>query len=124
VAPSADAQSRVFDIEVTIPNADGRLRPGMIGSVELGAEAGSASASANAAVPLSAIVRSPRAAGEYTVFVVDGRGDETVARARAVTLGGVRGNLVAITRGLERGERVIVMGAGLLADGDAVRVIP
>jgi RND family efflux transporter MFP subunit len=124
VAPSADAQSRVFDIEITIPNADGRLRPGMIGSVELGAEAGSANASANAAVPLSAIVRSPRAAGEYTVFVVEGNEDNAVARARTVTLGGVQGNLVAITRGLTAGERVIVMGAGLLADGDAVRVIP
>src|SRR5262249_10869130 len=36
LAPSADAQSRVFDVEVTIQNADGRLRPGMIGTVALG----------------------------------------------------------------------------------------
>lgn len=33
IAPAADATSRVFDIEVTIPNDDGRLRPGMIGTV-------------------------------------------------------------------------------------------
>ena len=36
LAPAADAQSRVFDVEVTIPNRDGRLRPGMIGTVALG----------------------------------------------------------------------------------------
>ena len=33
IAPTADPQSRVFDVEVTIPNPDGRLRPGMIGTV-------------------------------------------------------------------------------------------
>ena len=36
IAPAADAQSRVFDVEVTIPNQDGRLRPGMIGTVAVG----------------------------------------------------------------------------------------
>jgi multidrug efflux system membrane fusion protein len=30
IAPAADPQSRVFDVEVTIPNRDGRLRPGMM----------------------------------------------------------------------------------------------
>src|SRR5262249_44573864 len=124
VAPSADSQTRVFDIEVTIPNRDGRLRPGMIGSVELPPEAESASASADAAVPLSAIVRSPKNAGDYTILVVDGHGEELTAHARAVTLGPVQGNLVSVTSGLKVGERVIVMGAGLVADGDAVRVIP
>jgi multidrug efflux pump subunit AcrA (membrane-fusion protein) len=36
----------------------------------------------------------------------------------------VQGNLVAVTSGLATGERVVVMGATLLKDGDAVRVIP
>ena len=35
VAPSADPASRVFTIEVTLQNADGRLRPGMIGAIEI-----------------------------------------------------------------------------------------
>lgn len=134
VAPSADSQTRVFDIEVTIPNRDGRLRPGMIGSVEValsergqpGKPAVSEQRESNrdAAVPLSSVVRSPKNAGEYTVFVVDGRGEETTAHARAVTLGPVQGNLVTVTRGLKAGERVIVMGAGLVNDGETVRVIP
>jgi RND family efflux transporter MFP subunit len=33
IAPVADPQSRVFDVEVTIPNAESHLRPGMIGTV-------------------------------------------------------------------------------------------
>lgn len=128
IAPSADPQSRVFDIEITIPNGDGRLRPGMIGAVELGGDATPGTLETippNAtAVPLTAIVRSARSAGEYTVFVVDGSGDRQAARARAVALGPVQGNLVSITRGLTPGERVVVMGASLLVDGEAVKVIP
>ena len=50
--------------------------------------------------------------------------DASIVRARTVTLGAVQGNLVAITSGLQSGERVVVMGATLLEDGDAVRVIP
>src|SRR5262245_7811636 len=33
VSPSADAQSRVFSVEVTIPNADHRLKAGMVAAV-------------------------------------------------------------------------------------------
>jgi RND family efflux transporter MFP subunit len=129
VSPSAEQQSRVFDIEVSIPNADGRLRPGMIGAVEVMADPTAAEAieAAVPAIPLSAIVRSEKRADQYAVFVVDGSGpvkDVEIVHARAVTLGGVQGNLVAVTTGLAPGERVVVMGATLLKDGEAVRVIP
>ena len=124
ISPSADQQSRVFDVEITIANGDGRLRPGMIGSVEVVADpTPAASIEAGApAIPLSAIVRSEKRPDQYGVFVV-GDGGNTV-RARQVTLGGVQGNLVAVASGLAAGERVVVMGATLLKDGDAVRVIP
>jgi len=129
VSPSAEQQSRVFDIEVSIANADGRLRPGMIGAVEVMADKTAAEAveAAVPAIPLSAIVRSEKRADQYAVFVVDGSGpvkDVETVHARAVTLGGVQGNLVAVTTGLAPGERVVVMGATLLKDGEAVRVIP
>jgi RND family efflux transporter MFP subunit len=124
ISPSADQQSRVFDVEITIANGDGRLRPGMIGSVEVVADpTPAASIEAGApAIPLSAIVRSEKRPDQYGVFVVGDGG--TTVRARQVTLGGVQGNLVAVASGLAAGERVVVMGATLLQDGDAVRVIP
>jgi multidrug efflux system membrane fusion protein len=125
IAPSADPQSRVFDIEVTIANADGRLKPGMIGTVEVPATGVAAQAARiGVAVPLSAIVRSPSNPDAYSVFVVETDGDRTVARARLVELGPAAGNAVALTRGVEPGERVIVMGASLVTDGEPVRVIP
>ena len=30
IAPSADPRSRLFDVELTLPNRDGALQPGMI----------------------------------------------------------------------------------------------
>jgi RND family efflux transporter MFP subunit len=123
IAPAADPQSRVFDVEVTIPNPDGRLRPGMIGSVAVGARRAGVAAEVPT-LPLTAIVRSTGGAGDYAAFVVERRGDADVARLRPVQLGEVIGNAVAVTGGISPGERVIVTGASLLVDGETVRLIP
>ena len=125
IAPSADSESRVFSIELTIDNRDGRLKPGMIGTVGVPAEKPEASPlRGQATVPLAAVVRAPNGGEHYSVFVVEASGDRQVARNRPVTLGDMQGNAIAITDGLRPGERVIVMGAGMVADGDAIRVIP
>jgi RND family efflux transporter MFP subunit len=123
IAPTADAQSRVFGIEITVANRDGRLRPGMIGTVALG----SASAHATEAVltvPLTAIVRAQAGSDQYAVFVSERKGDVETARLRRVTLGDVLGNGIAVREGLKLGDRVIVSGATLLFEGDAIRAIP
>jgi RND family efflux transporter MFP subunit len=125
IAPSADAESRVFGIELTIDNRDGRLKPGMIGTVGVPSEKPEATPiRGRATVPLSAVVRAPNGGDNYSVFVIEERGERQIARSRAVALGDMQGNAIAIADGLEPGERVIVMGAGLVADGDAIRVIP
>jgi multidrug efflux system membrane fusion protein len=55
---------------------------------------------------------------------LDGPEDTASARARDVTLGAIAGNRVAVVSGLQHGDRVIVSGASLLADGERVHVIP
>jgi RND family efflux transporter MFP subunit len=122
VSPSADAQSRVFNVEVTIPNPDRRLKAGMIASVEVAAPSADIEPG-SAAVSVAAVVKSPGPGG-FAVFVADGPDDDAVARSREVTLGRISGNRVAVTTGLKVGERVVVSGASLLTDGDRVRVIP
>jgi multidrug efflux system membrane fusion protein len=125
IAPAADAETRVFTVEVTIANRDGRLKPGMIGAIEIPTEARIAStAPAAASVPLAAIVRSPENPDGYAVFVVLSGETGEVVRARSVTLGPATGNAVTVLQGLQPGERVVVMGAALLTDGETVRVIP
>jgi hypothetical protein len=75
-------------------------------------------------LPLTAVVRSPRDARGFSVFVIQGEPGHEVAKLRDVKLGDVLGNTVFVTEGLTNGERAISMGATLVADGEPVRVIP
>jgi multidrug efflux system membrane fusion protein len=122
VAPSADATSRVFEVEVTIPNPEGRLKTGMIAALQVDAPPDAASAAK--LVPLNAVVRPPGDPVGYAVFVAENREHGVVARLRRVQLGDVSGNMIQVTAGLQGGDRVIVRGATLVVDSQAVRVIP
>jgi RND family efflux transporter MFP subunit len=122
IAPTADAQSRVFDVEVTIPNGDGRLRPGMIGAVSVGASA-AADSPRPLTVPLTAVVRTGEGEGSFGVLIVEQQNGHDVVRRRRVALGEVVGNAIVVRDGLAAGEHVVVSGASLLVDGDPVRVI-
>ena len=120
VSPYADPRSRVFDVEVTVPNADGRLKPGMVANAALPDGDGRAVPR----VPLEAVRRPPGAAEGYAVFVVEDTPGGLVARVRTVRIGPVRGGAIEILEGLRDGERVIVSGATLAVDGGAVALIP
>ena len=122
VSPAADPQTRVFTVEVTIANADRLLKPGMIASVAVDAPAAGEQDAKRGLVPLAAIVSS--GADGYAVFVVEDDGGSAVARRRPIVLGDVAGNAIEVRSGLALGEQVVVAGATLVKDGDAVRVIP
>lgn len=130
IAPSADPKSRVFEAEILIPNPDDRLKIGMVVALSLGeGEPVARVAMEVPLVPLSAIVRPPGDAKGFAVFVVEGQGapgarGTTIARARIVELGDYLGRVIPVKRGLVGGERVVVQGAGLLADGEQVEVVP
>ena len=123
IAPSADASSRVFDVEVSIPNPAGALKSGMIAAVETPHSTAPAP-TGDAAVPLTAVLKSPADPDGYAVFVLAGDGDNAVAKVRPVKLGEVVGNRILVTSGLAAGERVVVTGTTIVSDGDRVRVIP
>jgi multidrug efflux system membrane fusion protein len=74
-------------------------------------------------VPLSAITRAPGRADDYAVMVVEDRNGQQYGRVRNVQLGQVFGNSIAVMSGLRAGERVIVSGMTLVADGEQVSVI-
>jgi multidrug efflux system membrane fusion protein len=120
IAPAADPKSRVFEIEVTIPNPKQALKSGMIASLEVAA----APAQPATLVPLSAIVRDRNRADQYAVFVVEEKGGRAVARSRAIKLGEALGNTMVALDGVRAGERVITTGATLTLDGQAVQIIP
>jgi multidrug efflux system membrane fusion protein len=124
ISPIADSTTRLFQVELTVRNSQGTLKAGLIATVEV-PEADPEAARAQAAalvVPLAAIVRP--AAGKFAVLVMEGEGPRGIARQRAVEVGEVYGNMVEIRQGLRAGERVVVSGASLLAEGETIQVIP
>jgi len=121
ISPAADPRSRVFNIEVTVPNPKSLLKVGMIATIELDPQRLPATIPV---VPLAAIVRSKNDPNGYAVVVVEKQGDREIGRLRDVRLGEASGNGIAILNGLERGEQVVILGAALVTDGDLVRVIP
>ncbi|HYK90027.1 MAG TPA: efflux RND transporter periplasmic adaptor subunit [Acidobacteriota bacterium] len=121
ISPSADVKSRVFDVELTVPNRDLRLKPGMIATVIVSA---SGPARQELVLPLSSILRSKTNPDGYAVYVVRQEGGKQVTRLRDVTLGEPFGNAIAVRAGVQAGERVVTNGSTMLTDGEAVRVVP
>jgi len=119
IAASADEKNRVFAIEVTVPNPKASLKPGMIASLSL-------TGVHKAPVPsvlLSAVVADPVSAGHYAVFVASEAGGKWVAHLREVTLGETHESDVAVD-GVKPGEKIVVVGAAGLKDGDSIQVLP
>ncbi|MFZ0658354.1 MAG: efflux RND transporter periplasmic adaptor subunit [Candidatus Binataceae bacterium] len=123
IAQSADQNTRTFDVEVTIPNKDGRMRVGMIASLKLANNASAPVATA-ATVPINAVVRPPEDPSGYAVFVASQEGGKTIARMRKVRLGDIVGNEIAVDSGVAIGDPVIVRGATMVTDGQEIRIIP
>jgi multidrug efflux system membrane fusion protein len=120
IAPAPDPVSRVYQIEITVPNAQDKLAVGFIASLQLADQPGETVVT----VPLEAIVKPGTGAAEYGVFVVDGPADAKTAKFHPVKLGAVVGNAITVTGGLAVKQLVIVRGATLVADGQRVRVLP
>jgi RND family efflux transporter MFP subunit len=122
VAAVADPNARVFDIEATIPNPDGRLRVGMIAALHLPA---AAQAKSVLVVPTRAIVRPTDDPKGYAVYVADKDADgKMVATLKKVEIGPVLGDQVSVESGLDAGAQVIVRGADVVFNGANINVVP
>jgi len=111
LSPAADARSKLYPIEIAIPNPDHVLKPGMFAKVKLTTEIrGDA-----VRVPVEALIDKD---GRKVVYVVDnGR-----ARERRVETGIADEMYVEIRSGLRPGEMVVITGQEFLTDGSAVAV--
>lgn len=113
VGPSIDAQTRTFPIEIALNNPGGLLKPEMFANVKIRRR----SYSEAMVVPRDAVLETE--SGKY-VFVAEG----PVAMKRDVTLSAKSGNEVLITRGLEFGDHLIVVGHRDLSDGERIEIQP
>lgn len=121
ISPSADQNSRAFEVEVTIPNQLGLLKPGMIASLNIGE--GTVAAMPMPIVPLTAITHAAESPDAYAVIVMEEREGKQFARLRPVTLGESVGNAIVIKSGLQAGELVVTSGVSQVADGEQLSVV-
>lgn len=103
IYPTVDETTRTLRARITVPNADGRLKPGMLATVHLTSATGSA-----LTVPRSAVVQT----GERTLVFVDLGGGRLAPRD--VTTGRVAGDLAEIVSGVDAGTRVVTSAQFLL----------
>ncbi|HEX6505159.1 MAG TPA: efflux RND transporter periplasmic adaptor subunit [Terriglobales bacterium] len=115
-----DETTRNIQVQATLPNPGGKLRPGMFVQVDLNLGASQAAIT----LPASAISYAPY--GD-SVFVVtdlkDPKGNSyRGVRQQFVKVGSGRGDQVAILSGLKPGEEVVSSGVFKLRNGAAVTV--
>jgi len=104
--------ARLYDLELSVPNTDGRILPGMFARVELVKKVFPEAV----AVPLYAVITQNN---EQFVYV-DNQGQ---AEKRKVELGVLSGWEVQITSGLKPGDRVVVVGHRFLDQGQPLEII-
>ena len=114
VMPTVDAASRTVGVEITLPNADGRVLPGMFGRATIAL--GNAT---HVVVPDRAVVKQ-QGSGDHYVYVL--KSDGTVSYDK-VELGQRIGTSYELISGVPAGSEVIVEGQNALADGKKVQVI-
>ncbi len=111
ISPIVDERTRTLRVKALLPNADGRLRPGLFARADLGI----ATRPSVMLVPEEAVLQ--RADGAVVFRAKDGG---TRVERRVVELGRIKGGEAEIREGLEPGDRVVVRGHASLVDGEPV----
>ncbi|MDE7346459.1 MAG: efflux RND transporter periplasmic adaptor subunit [Muribaculaceae bacterium] len=114
VMPTVDAASRTVGVEISLPNSDGRVLPGMFGRATV-----SHGTSSHVVVPDRAVVKQ-QGSGDHYVYVL--KSDGTVSYNK-VELGQRIGTSYELISGVPAGAEVIVEGQNSLTDGKKVQVI-
>jgi RND family efflux transporter MFP subunit len=119
IAASANRESRVFNVEVTLPNRDRSLKVGMIASIRIER----ADAQTVPVVPLTALMTAESGSNNYSVFTIKERDGRQFAQLKSVRIGQTFGKSVVIEEGLTPGDRIIVNRTNQLSDGNPIRVV-
>jgi membrane fusion protein (multidrug efflux system) len=114
IAPQVDPQNRTVWVKATAANADGRLRPGMFGNLDLILRVKDQAV----IVPESAIVYQAD-----IMFVYRVKEDQSVERIDVKTGARLPG-LAEITEGVAAGDRVVVEGVQKLMPGAKISEAP
>jgi membrane fusion protein (multidrug efflux system) len=120
INPEIDPNTRNVRVRATVPNRDGRLRPGMFVNVEVI----SGEDRPVLIIPATSVLYAPY--GD-SVYLIEEKKDPSskdalVVRQQFVRVGEHRGDFVAVLSGLDAGQRIVRDGAFKLRNGMTVTV--
>ncbi len=110
INPSVDIATRTFEVEVVVPNADGRLRAGSFARVAIEAEQDPTAL----LVPLAAVTTF---AGVHKVFVAK----DGLAAERVVGLGDTLADSIEVRSGIKEGDVIVARPPLGLSTGSVLR---
>lgn len=115
IDPGVDAATRSLRLRATLGNPGQRLRPGMFAEIDVLLPAEEPVLT----IPRTAVTYNPY--GD-SVFLAREQDGQLVAQRRQIETGERRGERVAVTSGLEAGERVVSAGQVKLRNGQPLTV--
>lgn len=113
IYPTIDPVTRTFSVQVSIPNGDLKLRPGMFARARV-----NFGAKDRVVIPDKAVIKQSGTNDRF-VYVLDGE----VVLYKKVVLGKRVDSVYEVLSGVEAGEKVVVAGQSKLADKAKVEVI-
>ncbi|MBR1991743.1 MAG: efflux RND transporter periplasmic adaptor subunit [Bacteroidales bacterium] len=112
IYPTIDARTHTFPVEISLPNSNGKVRPGMYARVTM-----NYGTNTSVVIPDNCIIKQQGSGDRYVYVYKDGK----VAYTK-VTLGRRMGNRYEILDGVKDGEYVVTTGYTKLNDGMEVDV--
>lgn len=113
IYPAIDAATRTFTVEITIPNSDSKLRPGMFSRVAV--NFGDAE---RVLIPDIAVQKQAGTNEKYIFVLENGK-----AVRRTVEIGRQIGDVYEVLSGVEPNETVITAGFSRLTNGVEVKIV-
>lgn len=118
LSDAANLQTRTFEARYVL---EGRLAEAPLGST-VAIEIQGSRATPTLQIPVGALFDPGKGPGVWVVKGQGGQGQEPQVTWRAVQVAGLSGESAAIAGGLAAGDRIVVLGAHLLHEGESVRL--
>ncbi len=127
ISPAAETRSRLIPVEVTIPNATGRIGSGLLARVNFQQGQSQRVVVPEAATRIGQKPQQSRSQNQplaktATMYVVNRSGEQAMVSPRQVELGDRANGQVEIISGLNAGESFVVRSSGELKAGAPVRL--
>ncbi len=120
ISPRVDRSTRNIQVRVAVPNSDKVLRSGMFARLRLDL----GQVNDWVVIPSTAVSYNPYGNGVYLVRDLEAEDGSTFKGVRQVfiEIADRRGGLVAVSKGIENGDQVVVAGASKLSDRSPIKI--